>query len=132
MIVTCTPARAPYLKRDYIRPGTFIAAVGADSPDKRELDPSILAEAKVVVDILDQSAGVGELHHALAAGLMTIEKVHGELGDVIAGRIPGRTSDDEITVFDSTGTALQDTAAAAAAYGEAVRRGLGASIILNS
>jgi alanine dehydrogenase len=132
VIVTCTPSRTPYLRREFVRPGTFVAAVGADSPDKRELDPTILAEAKVVVDILDQSAGVGELHHALAAGLMTVGQVHGELGDVIAGRIPGRTSDVEITVFDSTGTALQDTAAAAAAYGEAVRRGLGAVITLNS
>ncbi len=132
VIVTCTPSRTPYLKHAFVRPGTFVAAVGADSPDKRELDPSILTGAKVVVDILDQSAGVGELHHAMAAGLMTIGHVHGELGDVIAGRIPGRTSDDEITVFDSTGTALQDTAAAAAAYVEAVRRGLGASITLNS
>lgn len=132
VIVTCTPSRTPYLKREHVRPGTFVAAVGADSPDKRELEPSILAGAKVVVDIRDQSAGVGELHHALVAGLMTIDQVHGELGDVIAGRIPGRITDDEITVFDSTGTALQDTAAAAAAYAEAVKRGLGTTILLNS
>ncbi|MCX6561026.1 MAG: ornithine cyclodeaminase family protein [Candidatus Aminicenantes bacterium] len=132
IIVTCTPSRKPYLMRAFVRPGTFIAAVGADSPDKRELDPALLADASVFVDILDQSAHVGELHHALDAGLLTIDNVRGELGDLIAGRIPGRTSDEEITIFDSTGTALQDTAAAAAAYLEAVRRGLGQRIVLNS
>jgi ornithine cyclodeaminase/alanine dehydrogenase len=132
VIVACTPSRKPYLRREFVLPGTFIAAVGADSPDKRELDPALLADALVFVDILDQSAHVGELHHALKAGLLTIDKVRGELGDLIAGRIPGRMSDEEITIFDSTGTALQDTAAAAAAYREAGRLGLGQSIVLNS
>lgn len=114
--VTCTPARTPFLRREYLRPGSFVAAVGADSPEKQELDSTVLSAATVVVDVLDQCATIGELHHALDAGLTTRERVHAELGEIVAGRKPGRRSDDEIVVFDSTGTALQDVAAAALVY----------------
>jgi alanine dehydrogenase len=131
VIVTCTPSRSPFLRPEHLRPGTFVAAVGADSPDKRELDPRILASAKVVVDVLQQCAEIGELHHALDAGLIRREEVHAELSEVAAGRKPGRTSDEEITVFDSTGTALQDVAAAAAVYENAVRLGRGERVDLD-
>lgn len=123
--VTCTPAKNFFLKREYVRTGTFVAAVGADSPDKQELDPRLVAGSKVVADLVEQSAAVGELNHAIDAGLMTEADVHGELGDIIAGSIPGRTSDDEVIVFDSTGTALQDTAAAILAYERALQSGRG-------
>lgn len=123
--VTCTPARAPFLLRQWLRPGTFVAAVGADSPEKRELEPSILSSAKVVVDALDQCAAIGELHHALEAGLIKREQVHAELSEIVAGRKPGRLSDEEITLFDSTGTALQDVSAAAAVYQKALSDGRG-------
>jgi alanine dehydrogenase len=119
--VTCTPSRAPILGRAALRPGTFLAAVGADSRDKQELDPAILASAKVVVDVLEQCAEIGELHHALAQGLMRRGDVHGELSDIVAGAKPGRAGEDEIIVFDSTGTALEDVAAAAAVYAKAAR-----------
>ena len=99
--------------------------MGADSPGKQELDPALVAASKLVVDILEQCAHVGELHHALEAGLLEREDVHAELGEVIVGRKRGRTSDDEITVFDSTGTALQDVAAAAAIYERSVEEGIG-------
>ncbi len=125
IVVTCTPSREPYLFKEYIAPGTFIAAVGADSPDKQELESTILSENKVIVDILEQCAVAGELHHALEQGLMTEEKVHGELGDILAGKALGRVSDDEIIVYDATGTALQDTAAAALCYEKAMSKGLG-------
>ena len=93
--------------RDDVRPGTFIAAVGADNRGKQELEPGAgRAPPTLVVDVLEQCAEIGELQHALAAGLMTREHVHAELGDVVAGRRPGRTRADEITVFDSSGTAL--------------------------
>jgi alanine dehydrogenase len=128
--VTCTPARTPFLRREYLRRGTFVAAVGADSPEKQELDASVLSSSKVVVDVLEQCATIGELHHALEAGLMTREGVHAELGEIVAGRKPGRLSDDEIIVFDSTGTALQDTAAAAAVYEKAIRDGVGTAFPL--
>jgi ornithine cyclodeaminase/alanine dehydrogenase len=123
--VTCTPSRQPYLKPADVRPGTFIAAMGADSPEKQELDTSVLASSKLVVDILAQCEQVGELHHALEAGAMRREQVHAELGEIVAGRKPGRTSRDEITIFDSTGTALQDVAAAAAVYEKALAANVG-------
>ena len=125
LIVTCTPARGFFLRREHVRPGAFIAAVGADSPDKQELEPALVASSRLVVDILEQCARVGELHHALEAGLMTEAGVHGELGDIVAGKRPGRTGDDEIIVFDTTGSAIQDTAAAVAVYRRALAGGVG-------
>jgi alanine dehydrogenase len=116
VIVTATPAKNWFLGRHHVAPGTFIAAVGADSPDKQELEPQLVANASVVCDLTSQCAHVGELHHALALSLMTESQVRGELGQIISGTAPKRTSDDEIIIFDSTGTALQDAAAAAAVY----------------
>jgi alanine dehydrogenase len=123
--VTCTPSKEYFLNRDDVRKGTFIAAVGADSPDKQELDPALMQGNKVVVDILEQCAIIGELHHALEKGLIRREDVHAELGEVIAGRKPGRASEEEIIIFDSTGTALQDAAAAAIVYEKALNDGKG-------
>ena len=107
-----------------------MAAVGADSEAKQELEPELLAHNKVVVDILDQSAVIGELHHAVASGLMTRLDVHGELGEVVAGKKPGRTSAAEIVIFDSTGMALQDVIVAAAVYERATSKRAGAVINL--
>jgi ornithine cyclodeaminase/alanine dehydrogenase-like protein (mu-crystallin family) len=107
-----------------------VAAVGADSPDKQELEPRLLAEALLVVDMLEQCASIGELHHALAAGVLTREAVHAELADVLTGRRRGRESDQEITIFDSTGTALQDVAAAAVVYEKAIANGKGVRLSL--
>ena len=128
--VTCTPSRAAWLRPEHVRPGTFVAAVGADAEDKQEIDPRVLARATVVVDHLEQCATIGELHHALDGGFMTRKDVHAELPAVVAGLRPGRTSDEEITVFDSTGTALQDVAAAVAAYEKAMGLGRGETIDL--
>ncbi|HEV2914374.1 MAG TPA: ornithine cyclodeaminase family protein [Pyrinomonadaceae bacterium] len=123
--ITCTPSTQPFLRREPVAPGTFIAAVGADSPEKRELEPSLMRGNKIVVDILEQCARFGELHHALDSGQVTKEHVHAELGEVLAGVKPGRISDREIIIFDSTGMALQDVVAAAAVYEKAVRTGTG-------
>ncbi|MBI3710055.1 MAG: ornithine cyclodeaminase family protein [Proteobacteria bacterium] len=131
VIVTCTPARRPILLGGDVASGTFIAAVGADSHDKQELDSKLLVGAKLVVDILEQCATIGELHHALDAGLLAPEAVHAELGEIMAGTKPGRTSRDEITIFDSTGAALQDVVAAAAVFERAVRAGVGYACELN-
>ncbi|MGH7573256.1 MAG: ornithine cyclodeaminase family protein [Gemmatimonadota bacterium] len=125
VVITCTPSTEPYLRIGDVAPGTFVAAVGADSEEKQELDARLLSSATVVVDMLDQCAAIGELHHALAAGLMRRDDVRAELGQVVAGLRPGRTSGDEIVVFDSTGTALQDAAAAGLAYERALARGAG-------
>ena len=123
--VTCTPSKKPFLNKEDVKPGAFIAAVGADSEHKQELDPSILASSKIVVDLLEQSATIGELHHALEMGKVTRDQVHAELGEIIAGSKVGRTSEDEVIVFDSTGTALQDVAASAIVYQKAMTAGIG-------
>ena len=123
--VTCTPSTRFFLRQDHVQPGTFIAAVGADSETKQELEPELLARNKIVVDVMEQCASIGELHHAVAGGLMTKEQVHAELGSVVAGKKPGRTSADEIIVFDSTGMALQDVITAATVYTNAINKGVG-------
>ena len=125
MAVTCTPAREALVAAGDVRPGQFIAAVGADSEGKQELDPRVLAKARVVADVAAQASHMGELQHAIADGLMTVADLHAELGEVVAGLKPGRSSDGELFVFDSTGTALQDVAAAAAVFERALatRRG---------
>ena len=128
--VTCTPSRTPILGRASLAPGAFVAAVGADHEVKQELEPALMAAAAVVVDILEQAVSIGDLHHAIAAGAMTAGDVRAELGQVVAGLRPGRLSDDEIVIFDSTGMALEDVAAAAAVYEHASREGRGAEINL--
>jgi len=129
-IVTCTPSHKYFLEKDFVVPGTFVAAIGADSPEKQEIDPQLMVGNKVVVDILQQCRQVGELHHALQAGLITEKDVHAELGEVIAGSKPGRISQDEIIIYDATGTALQDTAAAAALYERALQKGIGTTLAI--
>jgi len=127
VIVTCTTAKHYIITRESVRPGTFIAAVGADNEDKQEIDPRLMAAAKVVTDVTEQASRIGDLHHAMAAGAMTREQVHAELADVVGGRKAGRASADEIIVFDSTGTGLQDVAAAIAVYRKAIEGGAGVS-----
>jgi ornithine cyclodeaminase/alanine dehydrogenase-like protein (mu-crystallin family) len=116
IIVTATSSGKAFLTPDCVRAGTFIAAVGADSPHKSEIDPALFGMAKVVVDSLDQAAAMGDLHHAIAAGTTTRASVHAELADVVVGRVKGRAGDAEITLFDSTGMAIQDVGSAAVAY----------------
>ena len=128
--VTCTPSKQFYLKREHIAPGTFVAAVGADNENKQELDPTLLGRSKVVVDLVEQCATIGELHHALDQKVMTKDQVHAELGEVVAGTKPGRTSNDEIIVFDSTGMALQDVVTSALVYEKAKQQGAGITIEL--
>jgi alanine dehydrogenase len=128
--VTCTTSRQPLLALGDVRPGTFIAAVGADNPEKQELQPALMAASKVVTDVTEQCASIGDLHHAIAAGVMKRIEVHAELGEVVAGSKSGRTSPEEITIFDSTGMALQDVAAAALAYEKAVTAKCGLTLDL--
>lgn len=114
LIVTTTPATSPLIMKDMVKPGTHITAMGSDSPAKSELDPALLAAADVVaVDSLSQCKGSGELHHALDANRLS-EKDVVELGDVIAERASGRTSEDGITIADLTGVAVQDIVIACA------------------
>jgi alanine dehydrogenase len=128
VVVTCTPSRQPLLDRGSVAPGTFVAAVGADNPAKQELDPTLFVSGKVVVDDLEQCARIGDLHHALDAGVLTRDEVYATLREVITGSKPGRTAPDEVIIFDSTGTALQDVAAAVTVYERALISGAGVAM----
>ncbi len=130
VVATCTTARRYFVTREIVRPGTFIAAVGADHEDKQEIQPQLLAAAKVVTDLTAQAATMGDLHHAIAAGVMSAAEVHAELGEIVCGRKPGRTSEEDIIIFDSTGTGLQDVAAAIAVYQRAVTEKAGQPLVL--
>jgi len=132
IVITCTTSTRYFITRGMVRPGTFVSAVGADNENKQEIDPALLASSKVVTDITEQCSAIGDLHHALAAGAMSRAQVHAELGEIIAGRKPGRASDEEIIVFDSSGTALQDVAAAVAVYRRALADGEGTRFSLNA
>ena len=132
VIVTCTTAPEPFLMPQHIGPGTFIAAVGADSPAKNEIHPSLMAMGKVVVDSLQQCRVMGDLRAAIAAGQMREADIHGELGDLVTGIKPGREIHNEITIFDSTGTALQDVASAAMVHSRAVASGGGYPFVFAS
>jgi ornithine cyclodeaminase/alanine dehydrogenase len=130
VIVACTPSREPYITREQLSPGCFISAIGADGPDKQELESEALRGHKLVVDILEQCARAGELHHAIENGVMARGDVYGTLGEVVSGKKPGRESSNEIIIFDATGTAIQDVAGAAACYEKALAAGAGKYIRL--
>ncbi|MFC1563565.1 ornithine cyclodeaminase family protein [candidate division KSB1 bacterium] len=125
--VTCTPSREYFIQNEFAHEGLFIAAVGADSPEKQEIDPRLTASGKVVADILEQCAHVGEIHHAIENSLMNKAQAHAELGEVITGKKPGREADEEIIIYDATGTALQDVAAAAYVYEKSLKESIGSS-----
>lgn len=132
VVVTCTPSKHPVLFFGFLKPGTFLAAVGADSEEKQELDPALMAAATIVTDVTEQCAAFGDLHHALASGLVKREDVHAELGEIVAGRKPGRRSAEEVIIFDSTGTALQDVAAASVVLERARAVGRGIAVDLTA
>jgi ornithine cyclodeaminase/alanine dehydrogenase-like protein (mu-crystallin family) len=131
IVITCTTSHRAFLGGEDVSAGAFIAAVGADNEDKQEIDPGLMAAAAVVTDSTDQCAQIGDLHHAIAAGLMRREKVRAELADVVVDPSRGRRKDDEIVVFDSTGVAFQDVAVAAIVYEGAVRDAVGIEIALS-
>lgn len=115
----------------WIRPGTHINAVGTDTRGKQELDPQIFALAdKIVVDNINQCRYLGECQQAFDAGIISRETVHAEIGEIIAGRKPGRQQPDEITIFDTTGVAIQDLATAGYALAQARLRGAGGKITI--
>lgn len=124
IIVTVTPSQAPIIEKDWVRPGTHISAMGADTKGKQELDPGLVAAAKVFVDEASQASTIGECQHAYARGLIT-EQDFTALGAVLIGGAQGRTSDDQITLFDGTGVALQDLVVAKLAMERAEKAQLG-------
>jgi len=116
IVVTCTPSEQAILHLDDVSPGTFVAAVGADNDHKQEIDAQLLRESVIVVDDLEQCARIGDLHHALEAGVVAEDFVLASLDEIVIGARPGRRGQDETIVFDSTGLALEDVAAAAIVY----------------
>lgn len=117
IVVTTTPSTAPLIEAGWLSPGQHVTAMGSDAEHKNELDPAAVAGADLFVcDRRSQCAVLGELHHALAAGMVASAEGFPELGEVIAGRAAGRSSDDQLTVCDLTGTGVQDTAIASLAY----------------
>ena len=125
VVVTVTPARGPIVKAAWISPGTHIAAVGADKKGDQELESTLLTRARIFVDDIRQCRTDGEINVPLSEGLITESDIAGEIGEVVTGRKPGRTSDEEITIFDSTGIALQDSATVPLEYRRAVEAGVG-------
>ena len=125
VIVTTTPSRKPIVSDRWVSEGTHINCIGADAPGKEELDPSILKRAKIYVDDWEQGLHSGEINVPLAEGIITKDAVVGELGEVIAGLKPGRSSADEITIFTSTGLAIQDAVTAKLVYDKALANNLG-------
>jgi len=129
LVVTATPSFRPIVEDAWIRPGMHLNAFGADTKGKQEIDPNLLARAKVVVDYWPQAREIGECQHAFRSGL--IHEAHAELAEIVAGGKPGRENSAEITLFDSTGIAIQDLAVARCAYQAAMARGLGTRLQLD-
>jgi alanine dehydrogenase len=125
VVVTVTPARGPIVQDDWIAEGTHIAAVGADKDGDQELDAKILQRARIFVDDIRQCRTDGEINVPLAEGLISEGDIAGEIGEVIAGKKEGRTSESEVTVFDSTGIALQDSGTVPLEYERALAAGVG-------
>lgn len=125
ILTTVTPSREPIINNEWVKDGLHINAVGADAEGKEELDPAILKRARIVVDCHEQACHSGEINVPLATGIITKENIWCELGEMCAGLKLGRTSPNEITVFDSTGLAIQDTATAKMVYDKALEKKIG-------
>ena len=128
VVLTVTLARDPLVRAEWIEPGTHITAVGSDGPDKQELDAEVLQRADLVVaDRLAQCVALGEIHHAVDAGLLQADACV-ELGAIVVGEAPGREADEQITVADLTGVGAQDAAIASATLLAATEKGFGTAI----
>lgn len=128
IVCTATPVREPIIRREWVKPGAHINAMGADAHGKQEIDTQVLLDARVVLDDWEQACGSGEVNVPLESGALTREGIHGSLGEIVAGTLPGRDSDDQITVFDSTGLAVQDVALARLIYDTARESGVGLEV----
>jgi ornithine cyclodeaminase/alanine dehydrogenase-like protein (mu-crystallin family) len=125
MIVTVTPSQRWLVDDAWVAPGTHIAAIGGGLSGSQELDPRILRRARIFTDDLRQCAEDGEINVPIREGLLTLGDVTGDFGAVVAGRLAGRETDEDVTVFDSTGIALQDSATVPLEYERALAAGVG-------
>jgi alanine dehydrogenase len=128
VIVTVTPANKPVLKTEWIGEGTHINAMGADAPGKQELESGMLKKSSVFIDCWEQARHSGEINVPVAEGIFTRDDVKAKIGDVIIGKTAGRVSDEDITIFDSTGLAVQDVVTAWEVYEKAIEMGKGSNI----
>lgn len=129
-IITVTRARQPVIRKEWVRPGTHFSCIGADAEGKEEIDPALFCGARIFADDTPQCVRVGEMQTPLARGLMAEDDIAGELGEVLEGRLAGRTSDDEITIFDATGLAPLDLVTAKLAIELAAEKGIGNRIAM--
>lgn len=130
IIVTATPSRTPLVIDEWVQPGVHFNCIGVDAPGKEELDPLILKRAKIVVDDLEQASYSGEINVPLSMGIISRRDIWAEIGEIVAGTKPGRENDEEITVFVSTGLAVQDAVTANLVYQKALEKGIGKKISL--
>ncbi|MBX4868071.1 ornithine cyclodeaminase family protein [Rhizobium bangladeshense] len=125
ILVTTTRGKGSLVEADWVKAGTHIVAIGTDQRGKQELDPEIFRNAKVVVDSMAQCAEKGETWHPLNRNIIAKDDIHGEIGEILLGGKPGREDDDEVTIFDSTGMAIQDNVTASRIYRNAIDKGVG-------
>jgi alanine dehydrogenase len=125
ILVTTTPSRRPVVEDGWILPGTHINAIGADAGGKQELQSALTKRARIFVDDMVQAVHSGEVNVPITEGLLLPEDICAQIGEVLAGKRPGRSNEQEITIFDSTGLAIQDVAAGFAVYEKAVQTGRG-------
>ena len=128
VVITVTPSQAALVEKDWVRPGTHISAMGADTKGKQELDPQLVAGSAIFVDEAAQAVTIGECQHAFAAGLISEDDIRGSIGGVVAGLCEGRQTPEDVTLFDGTGVSLQDLVVAHLAVRLATERGLGTSV----
>ena len=128
IVITITPAREPVLKKEWIRPGTHFSCIGADMAGKEEIDPQLFAGARIYADDIEQCMRVGEMEIPVKTGVISRNDICGEIGQVLAGTAEGRTSADDITIFDATGLALLDLVTAKAAIALAEEKHLGTTV----
>jgi len=128
IVVTATPSRQPIVKNEWISPGMHINCIGADAPGKEELEPEILKRAKIIVDDAEQAVHSGEINVPISKGILTEQDIWAEIGEIVAGTKSGRESEEEITIFTSTGSAIQDAVTAHLAYRKALEKGIGKKI----
>jgi len=130
VVVTAVPSKKAMVMDEWIEDGMHINAFGADGPGKQEWDPKIMKRAKIVVDSLKQCRVIGEIQHALKQGLIQESDIHAEIGEILLGKKVGRESEEELTLFDSTGLAVQDIAAAHVVYQIAQQKDMGKRVKL--
>jgi alanine dehydrogenase len=122
IVITTTPSTKPLVKKEFIRPGTHINAIGADAPGKQELESELTRKAKIIVDDMEQACHSGEVNVPISEGKLKVQNIYGTMGEVVAGIKKGRVDDDEITIFDSTGIAIHDLICAGIVYKKAKER----------